>query len=651
LIDYQLTDIQQVSRPIDVRTALHNLPSGLFEAYRRMLDRLKAVPYRWDIMRKVFMWLICTKRPIELAEIAVALAVDPEDTFFNEDKMVLPNDQAILEIGATLIRQESFSRIGFSHFSVLEFLKSPLANGRPNDYFVDVHEANVEAMKCCFAYLSFPRFFGPGTNILSYGPGPDGWDTYFSKHRSFGRSTNTLFDEWGPHRRELDFWGYAADNAFNFAKEVDNDPKRVEIIRSFLNLAQRVLPMIISLDVSSRFDTSLSPNVEIDIAGSELCAATHFGLCNVVEELLGNDECHPSSVQNAVALAVRTGHETLVGQLLHAGARATALVDDRGNSLLHVAVIWSTWHIGDDSYRRCVEIVLKHAIEESPLAVNSINQDEFTPLHMAVGASRLLNSDVNIVKALLKAGANVNAAGYRSCTSPLHVASCKPPNWLLRDHSGILNALLKAGADLERQNDGGSTALHLAGKSCNPETCIILLDAGASVSMKDAKNRTPLWYVIQSALVPHHPDYSNDFVTNPTAAYRRKGDVDQKIAFWKELIANTPRSFIPRYYVVRLLVQSDPDLLIDPCSRQMFMEILTTDSRHPAFLRSAIELIDIWKFLLSTAADIVGKENEFADLVLSLYREGMRVPFNTRTREYLDVLESYISNDLKGASL
>ena len=96
---------------------------------------------------------------------------------------------------------------------------------------------------------------------------------------------------------------------------------------------------------------------------------------------------------------------------------------------------------------------------------------------------------------LLSAGANVNqedAEGY----TPLHlaVAACGDYSlWRKKNMLETVNFLLKKGAKIDATDERKRTALHQAVLvGCNDKVVMALLLAGADVSAKDVRGRTPL---------------------------------------------------------------------------------------------------------------------------------------------------------------
>lgn len=100
---------------------------------------------------------------------------------------------------------------------------------------------------------------------------------------------------------------------------------------------------------------------------------------------------------------------------------------------------------------------------------------------------------LDIVREALAAGADVNSAQTkkRFSETPLH--------YVLVQASGagrsidVLSALIEAGADLQRKNtDGGDSALHLAASDGWVEAVRVLLDGGAEIEARNDSGWTPL---------------------------------------------------------------------------------------------------------------------------------------------------------------
>ncbi len=101
-----------------------------------------------------------------------------------------------------------------------------------------------------------------------------------------------------------------------------------------------------------------------------------------------------------------------------------------------------------------------------------------TPLRHAIW-----KRNIEILKMLIDAGANINAQGDQG-RSPLIWAA-------IGGKVEIVRLLIDAGADVNVQDDYGWTPLHWATEWENEETVQMLVDAGARKDIQDNYRRTP----------------------------------------------------------------------------------------------------------------------------------------------------------------
>jgi len=118
-----------------------------------------------------------------------------------------------------------------------------------------------------------------------------------------------------------------------------------------------------------------------------------------------------------------------------------------------------------------------------------------TPLHLAAAGYR-----VEIVKRLLAAGADPNAAGNHRHSGPLHYAAdgyITGPAWDARRQVKTIEVLLKAGADIQAQDKNGATPLHRAVRTRCAAAVRCLLQAGADPALKNKPGSTPFHLAVQ----------------------------------------------------------------------------------------------------------------------------------------------------------
>ena len=115
--------------------------------------------------------------------------------------------------------------------------------------------------------------------------------------------------------------------------------------------------------------------------------------------------------------------------------------------------------------------------------VNAAHGDGMTALHWAAS-----NGDLELTQMLVYAGANLRASTRLNGYTPLFLASRE-------GQAPIVAALLKAGAEADARSSTGSTPLMLAAASGNVDAVRLLLDAGADVKTKEtARGQTALMF-------------------------------------------------------------------------------------------------------------------------------------------------------------
>ena len=150
-----------------------------------------------------------------------------------------------------------------------------------------------------------------------------------------------------------------------------------------------------------------------------------------------------------------------------------------------IALLWATGPdspVADAAMQGDVESV--RALLRSGADVNAAQGDGMTALHW--GAER---GDAELADLLIYAGANVHAVTRIGDYAPLHLASGGA-------HLGVVRSLLDAGADPTAvTSTGGATALHFAAQGGGVDVVRMLLAHGASVNARESgMSQTPLMF-------------------------------------------------------------------------------------------------------------------------------------------------------------
>jgi ankyrin len=126
------------------------------------------------------------------------------------------------------------------------------------------------------------------------------------------------------------------------------------------------------------------------------------------------------------------------------------------------------------------------ALLERGANANARDEDNATPLHLACSGSVL-----ELVPVLLDGGANASAKDNLGQT-PLHRLLKKSCLCARDDCLVFVHLLLRHGVDVNAEDEGGATALHLAFNHYEPEVGPVLLAHGANPNAENNLGETPL---------------------------------------------------------------------------------------------------------------------------------------------------------------
>ena len=479
-----------------IQRALGELPETLDEIYDLTLKDIGE--QNWEYARRLFQCVAAASRPLRVEELAEFLAFDYDaestptlrEDWRHEDpahavRSTCSSLLAIVDVDGTRVIQ-------FAHFSVKEYLTSSrLADAKPtlSRFHVSMSEAHTIVVQACLGVLLHIDE-GITEDGLKKLPLAEYAAEHWAVHARFDdvspsiqKGIKCLFD---PNHHHFSVWVWIFDPASPGSRYIRSGrPSQARgtalHYSAFCGIQDAVEFLVVerSQDVDARgFDGNETPVI----------VASREGHSEVVQALLehGADiETRDNYFYSAVEHASTRGHLKVVQVLLERGADVNKAVDQRNNTILHLASSFG--------HPKVVRMILEHGAN-----VHARDIDDLTPLHSAQdeGVARvLLEYEANpnaqdktkrtplyealdlrcaeFVRVLLDNGADVNARDHQNRT-PLHLAS----RWGYLD--GV-RLLLQRGTDIHARDDSGWTPFQVASARRHHDIMQFLLEHGALV--------------------------------------------------------------------------------------------------------------------------------------------------------------------------
>ena len=132
------------------------------------------------------------------------------------------------------------------------------------------------------------------------------------------------------------------------------------------------------------------------------------------------------------------------------------------------------------------------------------DENDQNPLYLALTMSPLTFEFIDVVRHLVKSGAEINAK-YKGGLTPLHVAAriYSMEIFNLRNHLEVVKILINSGAEVNAKDNNGLTPLHVAAKERDKFPCPykgqfppleifkVLINSGAQFDIKNNDGKTP----------------------------------------------------------------------------------------------------------------------------------------------------------------
>ena len=461
-----------------MRHILDELPETLDATYERILQEIPK-PNRVHAHR-LLQCLTVAIRPLVVEELAEVLAMDFDGAGWipklSEGFRWADQEQAVLSACSsliTIVKDQDSRLVQFSHFSVKEFLTSGrLATSELNAlryHHIDLESAHTIMTRVCLGVLFQLDESMDKETIRSY-PLVKYAGKFWVNHAEDGNvfswtsyEFDALFDPDKPHLKILVWLGNEDAGASPRNLDINIDPgsdsddsssEQSSSERSFPKYMSRIPPYVYTLMCRGALLKHLILQRAHDLDASDMYGKTTLH----VAAFASNFEATQMLIEHTADINAR---------------------DNRGCTPLHYAVVEDELDSQDDHFR-CVQLLLERGAD-----ADAQNNRGTTPLHLAASDSDI---DEKIVQILIENVTNINLRNVQGQTA-LHKA-------VRRGDTDITSIILNHGADVDAQDNGGSTPLHLAISDASlpyvEQAVGLLLKHGANINLRNGQGQTAL---------------------------------------------------------------------------------------------------------------------------------------------------------------
>ncbi|KAJ7076765.1 ankyrin repeat-containing domain protein [Mycena belliarum] len=537
LAKLHITALSSKNTVKDVRQALRDMPQTLDQTYEEAMERILSQSSEdKELALRTLTWVAYTKRPLSVAELVEALAIEPGADSIDTDNL-LDIGIVLAVCAGLLVVDEQMSVVRLIHYTTQHYFDRVQSTKFP-----DAHQIIAAH---CLAYWSFD-VVAQAAESLTYRlsedldlPSPplleycaytfehiaeaprqsdlmatmaDGSELpyYISCYQKYYARLWYSFDEWDPN--PWHYWDWptfpswlwiaAAWNLLQmavtiFGESFQKDAEAALCVAAYFR-HEEIIGIILEGAVTMSWN--------IDLKDAFYCASEN-GRISVVQLLLDHGaDVNAKRGRNETVLHATCckGHKRVAQLLIDHGADLNCSGGKYGTAL-QAAI--------SEGYQEIAQLLLDRGAD-----VNARGRRFETALHAAsyVGNTKVIQllidhgADVNakgrdgtalqaasasqyhnvaVIQLLLEHGADINARGGDYETA-LQAASYK-------DHREIAQLLLDHGADVNTKGGYYGTALQAASYEGYNESVQLLLDHGAEVNslagMLDGQTEVPLW--------------------------------------------------------------------------------------------------------------------------------------------------------------
>ncbi|KAG9232010.1 hypothetical protein BJ875DRAFT_381667, partial [Amylocarpus encephaloides] len=124
--------------------------------YDRLLSRITGVE-RKDLVKRLFRWIVCSRRPLQVAEICEAIAFTIDDDFWDTTNISTNLERIIRVCGNLVVLDDTADTLQLAHYTVQQYLIRG-NNANSSHFQFSLQGADDLLGEVCVAYLNFSDF-------------------------------------------------------------------------------------------------------------------------------------------------------------------------------------------------------------------------------------------------------------------------------------------------------------------------------------------------------------------------------------------------------------------------------------------------------------------------------------------------------------
>ncbi|KAJ7249840.1 ankyrin repeat-containing domain protein [Mycena rebaudengoi] len=441
-----------------IRLVLQNLPEDLEHTYNEAMDRIEAQSKEDKAIAQLALtWVANAKRPLSVAELLEAIAIEPNTKSLDREGVV--EMVVVLSVCAGLVIVDQDGTVRLIHYTTQNYLDGVQASKFPF--------AQRDIAQACLTYVLYDNFAPLPENreeleTLEQDHALLDYSFRHSLIHAAGKSEamlqHLIMEFLGQASRWAEFWG-----SIKYNKHYASSP--CDILDPFGGWPEFHTPLHLAavFNLQETFENILAqdPHLWDEKKGELLYVSSSFSHVEMVELLLkkGVDvNAQGGEYGNALQAASYNGQEAIVQLLIEKGADVNAQGGDYGNALQAAS------YDGDEAI---VQLLIEKGAD-----VNAQGGEYGNVLQAAS-----YRGHEATVRLLIEKGANVNAQGGEYGNA-LQAASTKP-------NTAVVQLLIDQGADVNAQGGRYGNALQAACWCSREGVVRLLIENGADINAQD----------------------------------------------------------------------------------------------------------------------------------------------------------------------